>query len=169
MKFRKLATLAAAALALAACAGSPPDLPASTAEDPNFTNTNANYGDPNAKLYAGFSQNDLQQQYNTVYFGFDSYTVNEGDLPLVQGHAEFLKKTGAKVVLEGYTDERGTPEYNITLGSLRAQAVYQALVNYGVNPAQIRTLSYGEERPNVLGHNENAYAQNRRVVFNYNF
>ncbi|RIY32255.1 hypothetical protein CJP74_05040 [Psittacicella melopsittaci] len=152
-----------AAFAVAACSTS------SNVADSSFTNASLNANDPNAKLYNGYSLRELQNQYNTVYFAFDSYQVTAEGRELIKAHAEFIKSTGAKVLLEGYTDERGTPEYNIALGAERAKAVANLLVEFGVNPSDIRQLSYGEERPAVLGHTEADYAKNRRVVFNYNF
>lgn len=169
----KLTFALLASVALAACS-STTDLNnnsanlAFQAEDPSFTNQGLT-GDLNAKIYNGYSANDLRYQNNTVLFGFDKY-VPEGEfIALVAAHAEFMKKTGAKVLLEGYTDERGTPEYNITLGSMRAKETAALLQQYGVKPENIRQLSYGETRPAVLGHTEAAYSKNRRVVFNYEF
>jgi peptidoglycan-associated lipoprotein len=71
------------------------------------------------------------------------------------------------VRLEGHTDERGSPEYNIGLGERRAQAVRRALMLQGVTEAQVTTVSYGEERPAAAGQDETAWAKNRRVEFIY--
>lgn len=142
---------------------------AKQAEDPSFTNLGRQLGDADVKQYNGYSINELTKKYTTVYFAFDSYAPVNDDLKLIEGHAQFIKATGAKVLLEGYTDERGTPQYNVTLGSERARSVYELLVKHGVAPESIRRLSYGEEKPAVLGHTEAAYSKNRRVVFNYNF
>ena len=71
------------------------------------------------------------------------------------------------VILEGHGDERGTREYNLGLGERRAQSVESYLTVQGVSPSQLEIVSYGEERPAVQGHSEEAYAQNRRVVFDY--
>ena len=70
-------------------------------------------------------------------------------------------------MLQGHTDERGTREYNLGLGERRAKAVERFLSVQGVSPSQLEVVSYGEERPAVSGYNEDAYAQNRRVVFAY--
>jgi peptidoglycan-associated lipoprotein len=78
-------------------------------------------------------------------------------------HARDLQGNGARVVLEGHADERGTREYNMALGERRAQAVQRYLVLQGVSPAQLEPVSYGEERPNVVGHDDSAWSQNRRV------
>jgi peptidoglycan-associated lipoprotein len=78
-------------------------------------------------------------------------------------HAKDLKAQGNRVVLEGHTDERGTREYNMALGERRAAAVQRYLVLQGVSPAQLELVSYGEEKPAVVGSTEEAWAQNRRV------
>jgi peptidoglycan-associated lipoprotein len=102
---------------------------------------------------------------NTVYFAFDSSEIQSEYLPVVAAHAAYLAKyPAAHIRLEGHTDERGSREYNIGLGERRAQTVRKALMLQGVADSQITTVSYGEERPAVEGHDEAAYAQNRRVV-----
>ena len=83
-------------------------------------------------------------------------------------HARYLRANpNARVVLHGHTDERGTREYNMALGERRANAVQRFLNIQGVSPSQMSVVSYGEERPAVHGQSESAYAQNRRVVFDY--
>ena len=83
-------------------------------------------------------------------------------------HAAYLNATPAsKVVVEGNTDERGTPEYNIALGQRRADAVKGFLAGKGVDAGKVSTVSYGEEKPAVLGHDEAAYSKNRRAVLAY--
>jgi peptidoglycan-associated lipoprotein len=105
---------------------------------------------------------------NVVYFDYDSSGIPQEYLAVVSANASYLVKyPGARVRLEGNTDERGSPEYNIGLGERRAQVVRNALMAQGVADAQITTVSYGEERPAVEGHDEAAYAQNRRVEFVY--
>jgi peptidoglycan-associated lipoprotein len=87
---------------------------------------------------------------------------------VVAAHAKFLAAhPAARVRLEGHTDERGSREYNIGLGDRRAQSVRRALLLQGASDAQISTVSYGEERPAVLGHDEAAWAKNRRVEIVY--
>jgi peptidoglycan-associated lipoprotein len=104
------------------------------------------------------------QGRNVVYFSFDSSEIRSEDLAIVTAHASYLAKyKNAKVRLEGHTDERGSPEYNVGLGERRAQTVRKALMLQGVTDAQITTVSYGEERPAVEGSDEAAYAKNRRV------
>ncbi len=105
---------------------------------------------------------------NTVYFDFDRATIRPEFAEVLQAHGEFLRANpSVRVTVEGHTDERGTPEYNIALGERRAISVVQYLQNLGVSAAQISTVSYGEEKPAVRGTNEAAYAKNRRAVLVY--
>ena len=104
----------------------------------------------------------------TVYFEFDSSEIKGDGTDIVAAHAKYLaSNAAARVRLEGHTDERGSREYNIGLGERRAQAVRRALLLQGAADAQISTVSYGEERPAVAGHDETAWAKNRRVEIVY--
>ncbi|SDO06152.1 peptidoglycan-associated lipoprotein [Halomonas shengliensis] len=107
-------------------------------------------------------------QQRTIYFAFDSDVIRPEFESVLAANARFLRENGnASVVLQGHTDERGTREYNLALGERRANAVEQFLSVQGVSPSQVEVVSYGEERPAARGQNEEAYAQNRRVVFAY--
>jgi len=108
------------------------------------------------------------QSRNIVYFDFDNSEIRSDYVSVVAAHAAYLTKyPTARVRLEGHTDERGSREYNIGLGERRAQTVRRAMLAKGVAEGQMTTVSYGEERPAVPGHDEDAYAQNRRVEFVY--
>jgi peptidoglycan-associated lipoprotein len=99
-----------------------------------------------------------------IYFDFDSYAVKDEFRPIVEAHANLLKKSsGAKEVAEGHTDERGGSEYNLALGQKRAEAVVKQMTVLGVGESQLEAVSYGKERPAVDGHDESAWAKNRRV------
>lgn len=112
-------------------------------------------------------RNAIPEQ-RTIYFAFDRDTIRPEFEPILEAHAQYLKShPNTQVVLEGHADERGTREYNLGLGERRAQAVEQYLNVEGVSSSQVEIVSYGEERPAVRGHNEQSYAQNRRVVFDY--
>ncbi len=101
---------------------------------------------------------------NTVYFAFDSSEINPEGLTVVEAFGKYLAaNSGAKLRLEGHTDERGSREYNVGLGERRAVAVQSALVARGASPGQLSVISYGEERPADPGHTEEAWAKNRRV------
>ncbi len=103
-----------------------------------------------------------------IYFEFDSSEVRAEDQEIVARHAMQLGDNASlRVRLEGHADERGSREYNIGLGERRAQAVRQMLMIQGVQPGQISTVSFGEERPVAFGNTDSDYAQNRRVEFTY--
>lgn len=103
-----------------------------------------------------------------VYFDFDSSAVRDDDRAVIQAHSDYLAQhSGVKVTLEGHADERGSREYNIGLGERRANAIKQMMTLMGVAAAQISTVSYGEERPAALGHDESAWQLNRRVEIVY--
>lgn len=102
------------------------------------------------------------------YFDFDRSVVRQEGFSDLEGHARYLARNpSATVRLEGHADERGTREYNMALGERRAQAVERVLLANGVAPRQIESVSYGEERPAVVGHHEGAWSQNRRVELKY--
>jgi len=104
----------------------------------------------------------------TIYFDFDSSQVQQEYMDIIKRHAAYLTQfPDVHVRLEGHTDERGSREYNVGLGARRAESVAQLLQAYGVSPKQMDTISYGEEVPAVEGHNEAAWAKNRRVVIVY--
>jgi peptidoglycan-associated lipoprotein len=103
-----------------------------------------------------------------VYFDFDSSTVHDDDRAIIEAHANYLvQHPTIKVTLEGHTDERGSREYNIGLGERRANGVAEMMKLMGVAAQQISTVSYGEERPAALGHDESAWHLNRRVEIVY--
>jgi peptidoglycan-associated lipoprotein len=106
----------------------------------------------------------------SVYYPFDVYVVQDADKPIVEAHAQYLREhQNRKVRLEGNCDERGSTEYNLALGQRRADGVKKMLEVSGVSDDQIETVSYGEEKPRATGHDETAWAQNRRTDLNYNF
>jgi len=103
-----------------------------------------------------------------IYFEYDSAKVNDASLALLEAHGNFIAGNGNVYVrLEGHADERGSREYNIALGDRRAQSVRRILLFQGASSDQIDTISYGEEQPASLGHDEAAWSQNRRVELVY--
>ena len=105
---------------------------------------------------------------NVIYFDFDRSEIRPEYASLINSHAKHLAGAGAvKIRVEGHTDERGSREYNIALAERRAQAVRLALKLQGAGDAQLTTVSYGEERPAVVGSDESAYEKNRRVELVY--
>ena len=104
----------------------------------------------------------------TIYFDFDSSEVPESELVSIEAHARYLsERSGALVTLEGHGDERGSREYNIALGERRAVAVRQLMTLLGATDPQIYAISYGEERPAAVGHDDSAWKLNRRVEIIY--
>ncbi len=103
-----------------------------------------------------------------VYFDFDSAEIRPEFVAAIAAHARAVSANASiRIRLEGHTDERGSPEYNIGLAERRAQAVRRALLLQGVGEGQAATVSYGEERPAVPGQTEEDWAKNRRVEFVY--
>jgi peptidoglycan-associated lipoprotein len=99
----------------------------------------------------------------SIYFDFDSFVVKDDFKPLVEAHARYLQQNStARMTIQGNTDERGSREYNIALGQKRADAVKRMMLLLGARDNQIETVSFGEERPKNAGHDESAWAENRR-------
>jgi len=103
---------------------------------------------------------------DTVYFDFDKATIKSGETSKLDSIASRMKSMQGKALrIEGHCDERGTEEYNRSLGERRAQALREYLVRAGMDAQMIDTISYGEDRPAVPGHNEAAFSKNRRGEF----
>lgn len=101
-----------------------------------------------------------------VYFDFDKSDLRDDAKASLREHAETLRANpGLLVLIEGHCDERGTEEYNIALGERRATRVREYLVELGVDPSILKTISYGETQPKNPGHDEEAWSQNRRAHF----
>ena len=104
----------------------------------------------------------------TIYFDYDQDAVKSEFANIVQAHAKFLTENrGRKIRLEGHADERGSREYNMALGQRRAEAVRRTTTVLGVSADRIETVSFGEDKPKSTGHDESAWAQNRRVEIVY--
>lgn len=102
----------------------------------------------------------------SVYFEFDSAALTSVAQSVLAGKAEYLRDaSGSQVIIEGHCDDRGTPEYNLALGDRRAESAKSFLVNLGIDPSRFTTVSYGEESPVDAGHDEDAWAKNRRAKF----
>jgi peptidoglycan-associated lipoprotein len=99
----------------------------------------------------------------SIYYDFDKFDVKEEYRPLVEAHAKYLRENpGAKMLIQGNTDERGSREYNVALGQRRSDGVKRMLLLLGAKDAQIESVSLGEEKPKAEGSNEQSWAQNRR-------
>lgn len=112
------------------------------------------------------TQEDLTQNVgDRVFFDTDSSTLNDESQTTLARQAEWLKQyNNINVTVEGHADERGTREYNIALGERRAAVTKRFLVNQGISANRVSTISYGKERPAVVGSDESAWSQNRRAV-----
>jgi peptidoglycan-associated lipoprotein len=101
-----------------------------------------------------------------INFDFDKYNIRSDAAPIMQENASWLKaNTNSNIIVEGHCDEWGTNEYNMALGERRANSAKDYLVNLGVSGGRVSTVSFGEERPLDPGHNEQAWATNRRAEF----
>ena len=168
-----IALLVAASFWIAACASHkpkegppPPPAEATTGAEANGANA-ANAANGGADQETAGPQAGMLAK-RTIYFDFDNSEIKGEGTDIVAAHAKYLAANPtARVRLEGNTDERGSREYNIGLGERRAQAVRRALLLQGASDAQLSTVSYGEERPAAAGHDETAWAKNRRVEIVY--
>jgi peptidoglycan-associated lipoprotein len=163
-----------AAAALAACSTTPLDTPqvpvttASTTTPPATTESRTA-----ASTVATVTLDPLDDPKSglaarSVYFDYDVFTVDTKYQPLVQAHGQFLSTHATtQIRVEGNTDERGSREYNLSLGDKRARAVAKQLELMGAKPDQIEAVSYGEERPKSTEHDETAWAENRRADIRY--
>jgi peptidoglycan-associated lipoprotein len=166
----RTAALAIALLAAAGCAKkAPKELPPAPAEG---TDTGANGDDQGSGVGTAVvpgSRADFLQSVgmggDRVFFETDSYTIDDEDRRTLDQHAMWLQRyQNVRVTIEGHADERGTREYNLALGDRRANAAKNYLVGRGIAPGRINVISYGKERPEALGSDESAWAQNRRAV-----
>ena len=168
---KQIIVLAVCALALAACT-STPVAPVTDAGQPvkPTQNDGASTGKIDTVTPPNADEELLKGKLaeRSIYFDLDSYVVKDQYRSVVEAHAEFLKKNPQrKVVIEGNADERGSREYNLALGQKRAEAVKSMMRVLGVSEAQLEAVSFGEERPKATGHDEAAYAENRRDDLSY--
>src|ERR1700722_11338449 len=148
--------LAAAALLLAACSSNPPPPPTTGGPGPGMG------GAPGGSFAPGSQQDLAATAGDRVFFSYDQSTISSEGQQILQRQAEWLKRyPQVSITIEGHCDERGTREYNLALGERRAAAVRNVLVALGIASARVQTISYGKERPIVVGSDEAGYAQNR--------
>ena len=127
---------------------------------------NTALGGPNVQ--PGSQEDLIVNVGDRVFFGYDSAELDADAKELLQDQVGWIKQHNASVVIEGHCDERGTREYNLALGEKRAQAVKNYLISMGVSSENVSTISYGKERPAVVGSNDGAWSQNRRSVTTVN-
>lgn len=172
MKINSLAWLAVAfaALLFTGCSGLGSKTGDGAAVDDRGTTGATTSGAGAGAAWSGNPLDDPNSLLSTktIYFEFDQSTIRSEFVDVLRAHAGYLNtNSSARVRIEGHADERGSREYNIGLGERRANAVRSFLEAEGVSAAQIDTISYGEERPASLGHDEIGWAENRRAVLVY--
>ena len=168
-----------AALALAACSttpkqegGAPVDERTPGATTPGAATSGAATGSV-AGTAQGAGTNPLKDPSSilskrSIYFDFDAYAIKDDYKALLEAHARYLQANrNARMTVEGNTDERGSREYNIALGQRRADAAKRMMLLSGATEAQIDTVSFGKEKPKNPGHDESAWAENRRDDLGY--
>lgn len=163
-RFVKYGIIAASAVLFAACSST-----SSFNKDRDGMSSNG------LGMSGGFPGQEAGEMYTTqaphdqVYlFAYDDSYVNEKYMDSIHAQARYIKANpGARVAVDGHTDERGSREYNIALGERRANSIASILLRDGVNRNQLKVVSYGKERPANLGHDESSRAQNRRAELTY--
>jgi peptidoglycan-associated lipoprotein len=163
MRHTSLLLATAALVAVAGCAKKPPaELPPPAIGTPGGTNT----GPATGQVVPG-SQEDFVASVmsDRIFFDTDKSDVDATDQETLRSQAAWIAKYPAvRATIEGHADERGTREYNLALGERRANATKNALIALGVAAERITTISYGKERPDATGSDEEAWARNRRAV-----
>ena len=156
--------LLSALLVLAACSSPPPEAPAGP---PGGAGGAGGIGATN--IVPGSQQDLVASAGDRVFFAFDRSDISAEAREILTRQADWLRRyPNVSVTIEGHCDERGTREYNLALGERRAQAVKNVLVASGIPASRISTISYGKERPIVVGSNEEAWAQNRVAITTVN-
>ena len=129
------------------------------------TSASSDSGTTTSYSYDTDPQTALIKVGDRVLFGYDSSELDDEDRSILDSQGKFLNQNPSlKVTIEGHCDERGTREYNLALGEKRASAVKDYLISVGINSDRISVVSYGKERPQVLGSNKAAWSMNRRSV-----
>ncbi|WP_313953438.1 peptidoglycan-associated lipoprotein Pal [Accumulibacter sp.] len=169
---KQLVIPAALALLLAACSSTPDNegqtgAPVETRGGPGVATVTAG-GVDSHRLPAALTDPKNILSKRSVYFDYDNYEVKAEYKDLVAAHAKFLTENRQfKMLIQGNTDERGSREYNLALGQKRADAVKRMLALLGAQEAQLESVSLGEEKPKNEGHNDTAWAENRRADMLY--
>ena len=155
---------------LAACSTTPKDTAdssgsGSTSTSSDVSSSDETEGTESASIEPGSQEDLIVNVGDRVFFNYDSAELDTDAQELLQDQVAWLKQySNVSVIIEGHCDERGTREYNLALGEKRAQSVKNYLINLGVSADRVSTISYGKERPAVVGSNDGAWAQNRRSV-----
>ena len=166
----KLFTGALLVFFLAACSTTPKDTADSSGSGSTSTSSDVSSSaetetTESASIEPGSQEDLIVNVGDRVFFNYDSAELDTDAQELLQDQVAWLKQyTDVSVIIEGHCDERGTREYNLALGEKRAQSVKNYIINLGISANRVSTISYGKERPAVVGSNDGAWAQNRRSV-----
>lgn len=164
----KMMTIAAACLALAlgACASNDDEAAGGGSAQAETTQNRQVAATNTAPQYAPGSQEELNATIgDRIFFETDRYDLNQEARATIGFWADWMKAhQNVSVTLQGHADERGTREYNLALGARRANSVKDYLATLGVAPNRMETVSFGKERPAVLGSNPEAWSRNRRTA-----
>ena len=166
----KLLTSATLVFFLAACSTTPKDTSdssgsGSTSSSSDVSSSSETESAESASIEPGSQEDLIVNVGDRVFFNYDSAELDTDAQELLQDQVAWLKQySNVSVIIEGHCDERGTREYNLALGEKRSQSVKNYLINLGISADRVSTISYGKERPAVVGSNDGAWAQNRRSV-----
>ena len=156
---------------LAACSTTPKDTADSSGSGSTSTSSDVSSSgetdtdSASTSIEPGSQEDLIVNVGDRVFFGYDSSDLDSDALELLQDQVAWLKQnSNVSVTIEGHCDERGTREYNLALGEKRAQSVKNYIINLGISADRVSTISYGKERPAVVGSSDGAWAQNRRSV-----
>ena len=159
---------------LAACSTTPKDTADSSGSGSTSTSSDVSSSaetetTESASIEPGSQEDLIVNVGDRVFFNYDSAELDTDAQELLQDQVAWLKQySDVSVIIEGHCDERGTREYNLALGEKRAQSVKNYLISLGVSESRVSTISYGKERPAVIGSNDGAWSQNRRSVTKVN-
>jgi peptidoglycan-associated lipoprotein len=168
MKKMHLSLLSLTAVVFLAACSSTPKL-AETADANSSVSSKGASSVESVVIPAHLDPNSVLSKNRSIYFDFDSFVVKSDSAAVVQQHGAYLAANPSlSIKVEGNADERGSREYNLALGQKRAEAGAKALKVYGVKESQIEAVSWGKEKPVATGHDEAAWAQNRRDDITYN-
>lgn len=166
----KLFTGALLVFFLAACSTTPKDTAdssgsGSSSASSDVSSSQSDTSSDSATIQPGSQEDLIVNVGDRVFFNYDSSDLDSDAQELLQDQVVWLKQySDIAVIVEGHCDERGTREYNLALGEKRAQSVKNYLISLGISSDRVSTISYGKERPSVVGSNDGAWAQNRRSV-----
>ena len=159
---------------ITACATTPKDTAdrsgsGSSSSTSSVSSSTDSSSDSDDGIVPGSQEDLIVNVGDRVFFGYDSSELDSDAQELLQDQVAWLKQySDVSVTIEGHCDERGTREYNLALGEKRAQSVKNYLISLGVSESRVSTISYGKERPAVIGSNDGAWSQNRRSVTKVN-